>query len=419
MEKEHNVAWAFNDLTPAKTQYLTHGYHRYPAKFIPQLVSQLIDEHSKPRERICDPFGGCGTTLVEAKLLGRASFGFDINPLAVLVTRAKTTAICPSMLSERFTAICRELEDGVVMRLDIIENHPNLERLLYWFGNSNLEQLISLKQRLEEEKEPAIRRFFMCALSHVLKNCSYWLATSTKPQKDKYKVPESPSKAFRKHASRMMDKNRLLSEAIRIQDHYESPAIMRKADARNLPLPDQSVDFIVTSPPYSTSYEYSDIHQLSVLLFGFCTSLREFRRDFIGSKNNNHHRDETLPNPKAIRTIQDLRIVDVRLAKAILNYFLDMSQVYGEISRVLRKGRKACIIVGDTELRGVSIPNAEIAVNQMTEAGFILEKAIERPIPGRVLAPFRDKNNGRFISPNNSAARKVYSHEYILVMRKK
>ncbi|OYT74913.1 MAG: hypothetical protein CFK49_05975, partial [Armatimonadetes bacterium JP3_11] len=58
-----------------------YGYHRYPAKFIPQLAARLIDNYSRPGEWVVDPFMGSGTTLVEAKLLKRPSLGVDINPV--------------------------------------------------------------------------------------------------------------------------------------------------------------------------------------------------------------------------------------------------------------------------------------------------------------------------------------------------
>ena len=411
--------WSFAELTPAETHYLTHGYHRYPAKFIPQLVRQLIEEYSSQEARICDPFGGCGTTLVEAKLTNRASFGFDINPLAVLITRAKTTAINPDILLRSFTKLCRELENGLAMSSEIADGRLNLGRLVYWFGDTNLRQLLTLKSRIKTEENPAVRRFFLCALSHILKNCSYWLTTSTKPQKDPNKVPEFPDKAFINHASRMIKRSHAFFEEIQKLNPKEPLSIMRKADARNLPLPNECIDLIITSPPYSTSYEYPDIHQLSALLFGFCTSLSDFRRGFIGSKTGNHHRDGRLRSLKAIRAIRDLRMIDTRLSDAIQSYFLDMSYVYREMYRVLKRGGRACIVIGDTELRGVPIPNAKVAAEQMCEVGFLLEEMIERPVLGRVLAPYRDKHSGRFTSPKNPAAKKVYSHEYILVLRKK
>jgi len=95
--------WSFEDKKTGETQYLTHSYHRYPAKFIPQLVRKLIARYSKRKsDIIADLFAGCGTTLVEAKLMGRESVGVDVNPVAALITRVKTTPIKPEILNKAF-----------------------------------------------------------------------------------------------------------------------------------------------------------------------------------------------------------------------------------------------------------------------------------------------------------------------------
>jgi len=421
--QEHkSSSWSFADLTPAQTQYLTHGYHRYPAKFIPQLVRQLIEHYSATRDRICDPFGGCGTTLVEAKLNNRLSVGFDINPVAVFITRAKITAINPHKLSQSFAVLLHHLESKPgVPAAESASNHLDMERLRYWFGEDNLQRLFLIKHCVDQEEDPAVRRFFLCALSHVLKNCSYWLATSTKPQKDRDKIPENPLDAFITHASRMIERNGLFFDHVQRLRPSEPVSIMRKADARALPLPNDCIDLVITSPPYSTSYEYPDIHQLPALLFGFCRSLKDFRRGFIGSKNGSEHyryQDEELCNRKAREAVRNLGLIDRRLGKAIHAYFLDMERVYREIYRVVRKGGRACVVIGDTELRGITLPNTEVAIDQMCRSGFLLEQVIERPVSGRVLAPYRDRHSGRFTSPENPSAKKVYSHEHILVMKK-
>ena len=88
-------SWAFADKTRKDTAYATHGYHRYPAKFIPQIVSRLLEKYTKEGDLVVDPFGGCGTTLVESKVMGRPSIGVDINPVAVLITKAKITPLEP------------------------------------------------------------------------------------------------------------------------------------------------------------------------------------------------------------------------------------------------------------------------------------------------------------------------------------
>jgi DNA methylase len=72
---------------------LTHNIYRYPARFSPEFVRAALDSFSDPGDLILDPFMGGGTSAVEALVSGRRFLGFDINPLSVLLTRAKTTPL--------------------------------------------------------------------------------------------------------------------------------------------------------------------------------------------------------------------------------------------------------------------------------------------------------------------------------------
>src|SRR5256885_12083925 len=81
--------WSFASLKPGKTSWGPHGYHRYPAKFIPQLVRRLIDAYSLPDDLVGDTFVGSATTAIEALRSGRRFWGSDINPVALVIGCAK------------------------------------------------------------------------------------------------------------------------------------------------------------------------------------------------------------------------------------------------------------------------------------------------------------------------------------------
>src|SRR3989442_14096843 len=92
--------WSFASLKPSATLWGPHGYHRYPAKFIPQLVSRLIELYSAPGDLVGDPFLGSATTGIEALRLGRRFWGSDISQVALLISRAKCITIDPRILSK-------------------------------------------------------------------------------------------------------------------------------------------------------------------------------------------------------------------------------------------------------------------------------------------------------------------------------
>ena len=98
-----NNKWEFGNIR--STEQWTHGYHRYPAKFLPNIVTKLIENEAIKNGPIADPFAGCGTTLVEARIHGFESYGVDINPVAELITKVKTTPIEPVKLLKAYNAL--------------------------------------------------------------------------------------------------------------------------------------------------------------------------------------------------------------------------------------------------------------------------------------------------------------------------
>ena len=143
-------SWSFSDKTRKDTAYITHGYHRYPAKFIPQIVSRLAEKYTKEGDLIVDPFGGCGTTLVESKVMGRPSVGVDINPVAVLITKAKITPIDPQKIEKAFAALKAKLD---TYNKDIKVKAPEHERIDYWFKPEEKRKLAFIFAEISKLKD--------------------------------------------------------------------------------------------------------------------------------------------------------------------------------------------------------------------------------------------------------------------------
>lgn len=419
-----NKDWSFDDVGRSETAYLTHSYHRYPAKFIPQIVRKLMDDYVPNKGQvICDIFGGCGTTLVEAKVAGHKSIGFDINPIAKLITQTKITPIRPKTLLNHRDKFLIYYENTLFKSY---EHHPRID---YWFEPGIIQELDRIYLAIKKIKNYKVRRFFLCAFSHNLKNCSKWLMKSIKPTIDKNKIFPNPKESFLRHLDLMIKKNEKFYAKLVETQNLDVPAKMYRRDStKKLPIKSDSVDLVITSPPYVTSYEYADLHQLSLLWFGddpnnfkkwhrFSKDFISFRRNFIGTSSK-QEKNGDFNSLIANKIVDNLIKIDRPLAVDVANYFLDMKKVFTEMHRILKNEAKACIIIGNTSLRGVEILNAQVAVEQMQAIGFKKVRFIKREVSNKMITPWRDSETGKFTGMDNPSKIRAYEYEYILIMEK-
>jgi len=415
-------SWSFAGTTTAQTGYITHNYHRYPAKFIPQLAARLICEFSEVGDLVIDPFMGSGTALVEAKVHGRRSFGVDINPVAYLISKAKITPIEPNYLDSIIGQVEMRLAKYHTGQLMLFEESRlreyaiNHQRINYWFKPDTNQELAKIYAQIDDIQDDSARTFLRCGFSNILKNCSIWSQKSTKPTRDFSKNIPVPIPTFVRQVKRMAKRNRQFYELLKSSDYLDVPARVYCEDARNLPGESESAQLIVTSPPYVTSYEYADLHQLTALWFSYTAELSEFRRQFIGTA---HHEKVSinLQSKIAEKIVSDLKEKKLKKAREVATYFTEMLEVFLEMQRVLKKGGYACIVIGNTTLEKTDIKNAEVFVEQMQNIGLSLENLIMREIPSKILPQTRDKATGRF-TKSKDADFLAYPCEYILVMKK-
>ena len=422
-------SWTFEDLTQKDTSYATHGFHKYPAKFIPQLAKRCIEENTKINEVVCDPFMGCGTTLIESLVSGRKTVGVDINPVAYLISKVKTNPINPDKLKNETDKVLYDLKlyfesrnknQKMLSKIEIVPMIPNNERIEYWFPDKKLrEELGTIFGRIDTIKDKYIRDFCLCAFSNILKNTSIWLMKSIKPTRDLNKKIDIPINLFSRQIKKMIRGNDVYWNILstNVKGNLKYYLNLKKADARNLPAENNSVSLIVTSPPYVTSYEYADLHQLTALWLEYTKSVNEFREGFIGSIHKKEFDHNGIKSKLAKQEIGELSKKSKKEAESVKNYFFEMQQCFEEMYRVLKPKGRACIVIGNTELKKVPILNAEVFTEMMVSLGFKIHKIIKRRIPSKVLPQTRDSKTGRFTSTGESD-RLAYAYEYILIMEK-
>ncbi len=424
-EKGIDEEWTFDEYKPSDTGKWTHSYHRYPAKFIPQLVEKLIDEYITSEDaHIDDPFMGCGTTIVTAMSRGFKGSGTDINKISSLITKVKSTPIEPSYLDEKIKCLLEKLHFlGDFQSQNIFPDasfgllipQKHIERINYWFSEQNKNELGAILRAIYDEEDETVRDFFLIAFSHILKNCSIWLQTSTKPTRDFKKKPIKPYIILRRHLKKMQRGNNSFYQIVplKVKNNIKNYLNIKIQDAKTQPTSDNEVDLIISSSPYVTSYEYADLHQLSTIWLDFTDSLIEYRKEFIGSAHK-YSNDKKLKSDIAQEIVNKMQEKNKKMANEIRTFFIDMQEVFDESYRILKSRGRCCYVIGDTCLKGVDILNAEVFAESLQYSGFIIDRIIKRKIPSKILPQKRDLKTGRFAN-NHEANSEAYPIEYIVI----
>lgn len=348
-----NVDWSF---TRDDTAYLGHDLHPYPAKFIPQIPSNLIAALSLRGEVVWDPFGGSGTTALEALLLGRRVVSTDINPLASLITLAKCTALSPEQRDDLRALHGRIRSLSGAPRLDlagekaiVTPDVPNIER---WFSPSAIRELSFLKTQIANLDDETARRFASVALSSIVVAVSNQDAETRYSRRDKELPPGRTLQLFAQALASALAKHEPL-EALLGYRRVRAVTL----DARNATgaIADESIDLVVTSPPYANATDYHLYHRFRLFWMGF--DPREMAPKEVGS-HLRHQREK----------------------RGFELYLTDMEPVLAGISRALRPGRYAALVVGDSVFDGKTISTADALEKAGREAGMEVVGVVSRPL---------------------------------------
>lgn len=392
-----------------------HRIHSYPAKFpafITTKALQYAEREGVNVKVVADVFCGCGTTAVEAKRSGKNFWGCDINPVATLIARVKTCHYRDALLARYFDAIHEEFHRTEPSR----ESRARIsDRIRYWFEERNIEDLIRLDQAIRR-RTPAnspYRKFFLCGFSNILKPASRWLTKSIKAQLDPHKSPRGVMEAFEGQFTLMRKAN--------LQTWFPAPEPRVCIRTRNFLAPRRPAcraDLIVTSPPYVTSYDYADIHQLSTLWLGYASDYRALRTNMLGNQYGVKPIEPGVIKElgsAARKTCRALLREDRCKARSVARYFLDMDKAVVKCERLLNDGGMAVFVIGNTQYKGVRIDNATHLADRMERAGFRQVERFPRKVSWKIMTPYRNAR-GRFT--RDSTQRKVYGEEFVVIGRK-
>jgi DNA modification methylase len=360
------IDWDFKDFT---TQYLTHTFHSYPARFIPQIPLTFIKLFTKEKETVLDPMCGCGTTLVEAFLNNRNSIGNDLNPLATLITKVKTTLINEDEFRyfNKKLAVMKRYLDLDYRRVDErINNLPNrkVSKIFNWLVISKLESIRETLLEVKEEGHNDLFNFGMVALSSTI-----WSLVENGSRIDVEDM-------FLKKVKSMQNDLNEMAKIIRTIPEVKVIC----GDARKLEVETGLIDLIVTSPPYVNALDYYRFHMYNMLWLGM--DFDSFRKHEIGGHSH----------------------FIINRFRLLSEYLGDMLRSMIEMNRVLKMNKLCVIVVGNSSLEYELIESHKFFADMGKKIGFKPIKTIFRNI---------DKTR-----KYTSADIGKIDDEYILVMQK-
>lgn len=374
----------FHDQT---SNYASHNFHSFPAKFPPQLPRKFIEELTSMGDVVLDPMVGSGTTVVEARLMGRKAIGFDIDPLALNIARVKTTPIekkiivnTMRMVIYKASSNVNQSSDDLLAQLEAQYDEDTRSFLNTWYLPKTQIELFALAREIEQINEVKLRDFFKVAFSAIIitKSGGVSLALDlghTRPHLAKKvvdksgriligdkeeNIPHYSTKIVRSAFLEFEKKCLANIEGIPSEEDGKFETDIRFSDAQSLPLQNDSIDLIVTSPPYaSNAIDYMRAHKFSLVWFGYpIEKLGEKRKDYIGGESVQNFDFETLPTYTQ-SVIEKIKDKDPKKSIVIHRYYSEMTRVLREMLRVLKPGKASIVVVGNSIIRGidVDIPN--------------------------------------------------------------
>jgi DNA modification methylase len=392
--------------------YLTHGIHKFPAKFFPELPRYLIRKYSQPRSTVLDPMCGSGTVVLEAMLNNREAIGIDIDPIAHLITKVKTTPLDSRRLKTAADTLVERIQ-----KLDASSDYkPKIPAFHYrdqWFRPYVLRELTIIRDSIEmlffpssNEAQSDFQDFFRVVMSSIIRDMSNADPHCTRTVLRK-KVVKSVSAGDT--ISRFTDS--LSQQYENMAEFFQECAKLEfmkvrlpQTSALETGLQDDTIDLAVTSPPYINAVDYPRTHQLEMYWLGYLDGnpLSKIKRKYIGTETvyKNEYNDlKSIGLDILDSLLKRIYERDRRRSFIVFKFFDDMKKQLAEIMRVLKPGGRYCIAIGNNVVRGYFVNShdilAQIATNQV---GFTLEKTFfSRLIRHFIKIPRQERMVGEWV----------------------
>jgi tRNA G10 N-methylase Trm11 len=397
----------------AKSLQKIKPIHPFAARMAPEIAFEAL-KGLKKNSMVLDPMVGSGTVLRTVSEHGHNGIGFDIDPLAVLMSKAWTTPFNSKNIKSKAEGILEEangLNAKEIYLPWIDDDNPTKEFINFWFGKKQVNALRKLSFAISDHNG-VYNDLMKVALSRLI-------ITKTKGASLAADVSHSrPHKVYEKNDFDVMTAFSTSCETLAKIFEKQQPKgkiNVRKGDARNLKeIGSESVSAIITSPPYLNALDYMRGHKLALVWLGYkIDELGEIRSKSVGTDRGVNDSECNEVVSLITKKIKRLNKLPTRKIKMVNRYSLDMYNIINESKRVLERNGRATFVVGNSCLEGVFIENSEIVSEAGKIVGFKLKSTKEREIP----------QNRRYLPPptrnQESNLKKRMRTEVILTFEKK
>ena len=362
--------------------------HPFPARMAPELAIDTLRDLASSGV-VLDPMAGSGTVLRHAGDMGHAAVGYDVDPLAVLIGRVWTRPVCDDAVEMIYRDVLGDAlsRDPLEVDLPWIDGDEETSDFInYWFGREQQRDLRCICSAIVEkagdsdsEEIEACLDVLRVALSRIIvtkEQCAS-LARDTSHSRPHKVANVSDYRVYQGFARSVQDiRKRLLANPPRVR------GTVSLGDARQLEISDESVDMVITSPPYLNAIDYLRGHRLSLVWLGHRLSeLRGIRSGSVGAERSpDAHQGGVEEIVGAMGRIGDL---PSRVEGMVRRYAHDVNCIVKEVSRVLKPGGFATFVVGNSRLKNVFVKNSAAICTSATLNGLEIRGKFERELPRR------------------------------------
>lgn len=365
--------WNLSDLsklvTPLQNKYLpVYRWFNYKHSFSRNLVRSIleVDEYDK-HKIVYDPFCGAGTTLLASKEMGYKVLGTDIMPLSVFVSKVKTGVYSIDRVHEEYETMKKVLYHGNLPKIP-----KNLLLISKYFPEKNLRLLLALRDVIRRLDEQSMKDFFFLALLKSIEDSSWTRKDGAFLRMIDNKLVNRTDKLFFANVRNMYRDLKFLNTLPKVRSKVFS------SDARKTDLAPSSVSTIITSPPYPNRHDYTRIYLLE-LMIGFYDNYDDVKRLRYELIRSHVEGREKFPCPDyeapdelitILSELNKVRLPNRSVITLLDGYFKDFYITLKEMYRILAKGGRFYIVVGDSRYGGITVPAGNLVKVLAERVGF-------------------------------------------------